>query len=75
MILDSTKGLTYSVRLDEKYIYITYDQWKEYFNDEIKSWKEFYLIIKNLKLKYRVSSTNEVFSHISKNSNVYFYIN
>lgn len=48
------------------------DQWKEYFNDEIKSWKEFYAQIKNLKLKYRVSLNNKVFSHISRKSNVYY---
>ena len=49
------------------------DQWKEYFNTGIKSWKEFYIIIKNLKLKYRVSLDNKVFSHISKKSNVNYY--
>ena len=49
------------------------DQWKEYFNDGIKSWKEFYLIIKNLELKYRVSLEHKVLSHISKKSNVNYY--
>jgi IS605 OrfB family transposase len=49
------------------------DRWKEYFNDGIESWKEFYLIIKNLKLKYRVSLKNKVFSHLSQKSNVHYY--
>jgi len=49
------------------------DQWKEYFNDGIKSWKEFYAQIKNLKLKYRVSLDNKVFSHLSKKSNIYYF--
>ena len=49
------------------------DQWKEYFNDGIKSWKEFYLVIKNLELKYRVSLEHKVLSHISKKSNVNYY--
>ena len=52
------------------------DQWKEHFSDGIKSWKEFYLEIKNSKLKYRVSLNNKVFSHINEKSNVdyYFYL-
>lgn len=49
------------------------DQWKEYFDGGIKSWKEFYSIIKNLKLKYRVSLDNKVFSHLSKKSNIDYY--
>jgi len=49
------------------------DQWKEYFDNGIKTWKEFFLIIKNLELKYRVSLDNKVFSHLSKKSNVCYY--
>ena len=52
------------------------DQWKEHISDGVKDWKEFFLKIKNLKLKYRVSLDNKVFSHMSKKSgvNYYFYL-
>lgn len=49
------------------------DQWKEHFNNGIKSWKEFFLSIKNTGLKYRVSLENKVLSHLSWKSNVYYY--
>lgn len=49
------------------------DQWKEHLVDGINTWKDFFDKIKNLKLKYRVSSGNEVFSHLSDKSNIGYY--
>jgi IS605 OrfB family transposase len=49
------------------------DQWKEYFNDNIKTWKELFNKIKNLGLKYRVSFEEKVLSHLSHKSGVYYF--
>jgi hypothetical protein len=31
------------------------DQWKKYLTEEVKCWKDLHLLIKNSKMKYRVS--------------------
>lgn len=57
------------------------DQWKKYFDKELKGWKDFFNLIKNAKLKYRVSLKDckhifKVFSlnsHKSKILNYIFY--
>ena len=54
------------------------DQWKKYFSIEFNSWKDFYQLVKNMKLKYRVSLDNltdcyKVFSMNNKKSKVNIY--
>jgi len=52
------------------------DQWKEYLTEDIKSWKEFFLKIKNLGLKYRVSldTSSRVFSLFHKKSKIVYFV-
>ena len=38
------------------------DQWKEYFSEFPDSWRELFGLVKNSKLRYRVSTDNVVFS-------------
>lgn len=49
------------------------DQWKEYFTNGVDTWRDLYLSIKNLGLKYRVSLGSKVFSHISDSSGIDYY--
>ena len=52
------------------------DQWKEYLTKNINNWKEFFVEIKNLGLRYRVSLNKEfnVLRLLSKKSRVYYYV-
>lgn len=52
------------------------DQWKEYLTEDIKSWKEFFLKIKNSGLKYRVSldGSSRVFSLFHKKSKIIYFV-
>jgi len=53
------------------------DHWKEYFNQyHIKSWKEFFIKIKNSEMKYRVplNKSFNVLSHLSKKSKICYYL-
>ena len=45
------------------------DRWKEYLTENINSWKEFFVIIKNLKLRYRIS-LNVKFKVLSQQSRI-----
>jgi IS605 OrfB family transposase len=51
------------------------DQWKEYLTNDINSWKEFFSIVKNLKLRYRVSLNENfsVLSYLSRKSRILYY--
>ncbi|MCK9445972.1 hypothetical protein M0Q50_03670 [bacterium] len=51
------------------------DQWKEYLTDEFNNWKDFFVKIKNLGLRYRVSLEKNfnVLSLLSKKSRINYY--